>query len=215
MERNLERFVDREIASSAKKSERRPAYFELCFGTARRPPYDLGSVEEPLIIEGVRLGGKIDRVDVVETDNACAVVDYKTGNMKTSWRDVADGRSFQLPVYWFACEELLFRERGSRCVEACFYRLCGDYGEAESGLRRNRSEWEESLTQCRGYIREYAASIRSGKFPAVPSGECPGWCEYRDICRYERGRIERKLERVGEQGEETEPGLTAVLRALK
>jgi ATP-dependent helicase/nuclease subunit B len=215
IERNLERFVDHEIANSERSPERCPSYFELCFGTARRPPYDLSSLEEPLIVEGVRLGGKIDRVDLVETGNTCAVVDYKTGNTATNWREVAEGRSFQLPVYWFACEELLFRERGTQCVEACFYRLCRDYADAESRLRRTRSEWEESLTQCRAYIKEYAGSIRSGKFPAIPSGGCPGWCEYRDICRYERGRIERKLERVGEQGEETEPGLTAMLGALK
>ena len=193
VERNLERFVDHEIANREKNRERRPAYFELCFGTALRPPYDNASVEEPMIINGIRLAGKIDRVDLVETDNTCAVVDYKTGNAGTSWREVAEGRSFQLPIYWFACEELLFRARGIQCVEARFYRVCGDYAAAESGLRRNRSEWKESLAQCRGYIKEYAESIRSGKFPTIPQGGCPGWCEYRDICRYERGRIERKL----------------------
>lgn len=215
VERNLERFVDHEIANAEKHPDRRPAYFELCFGLELRPPYDENSVRNPLIVDDVRLCGKIDRVDVAEKENACAVVDYKTGNAGTSWREVAEGRSFQLPVYWMACEELLLRDRGTQCVEAEFYRLCGDYANAEKRLGRSRSEWEASLAQCREHIKEYAESIRSGRFPLVPSAECPGWCDYKEICRYERGRIERKIEKVLPDNGRTVAGLSVILDALQ
>ncbi|MCK5558245.1 MAG: PD-(D/E)XK nuclease family protein, partial [Candidatus Hydrogenedentes bacterium] len=198
IERNLERFVDHEIGLRRKHQERRPEYFELCFGTKLLPPYDSHSVETPLVVDGVRLKGKIDRVDIAEEENACIVVDYKTGNAKASWKDVAAGTSFQLPVYWLACEKLLFRERGMRCVEAHFYRLCRDYAAGAKRLRRHGAEWESSLAQCREHIRRYAENIRAGKFPVLPSDSCPGWCHYKDICRYERGRIERKKEALAE-----------------
>ena len=214
IERNLERFVDHEIANAEKHPDRRPAYFELCFGLELRPPYDENSVRDPLIVEDVHLCGKIDRVDVTEKENACAVVDYKTGNAVTSWREVAEGRSFQLPVYWMACEELLLRDRGMQCVEAQLYRLCGDYAKAEKRLGRSRSEWEVSLAQCREYIKEYAENIRSGRFPVVPSDDCPGWCDYREICRYERGRIERKIEKMLPDNGPV-AGLSVILDALR
>ena len=172
-------------------------------------------MRDPLIVDDVRLCGKIDRVDVFEKDNACVVVDYKTGSAATSWREVAEGRSFQLPVYWMACEELLLRDRGTQCVEAQLYRLCGDYAKAEKRLGRNRPDWETSLAQCREHIREYADNIRSGRFPVIPSDECPGWCDYREICRYERGRIERKIENVLPDGELTMLGLSAILDTLR
>ena len=215
IDRNLERFVDHEIVNADKHPDRRPAYFELCFGLELRPPYDANSVREPLIVGDVRLCGKIDRVDFSEKDNAYVVVDYKTGNASTSWREVAEGRSFKLPVYWMACEELLLRDRGPQCVEAQLYRLCGDYAKAEKRLGRDRSDWAASLAQCREHIREYAENIRTGRFPVIPSDECPRWCDYREICRYERGRIERKIENVlpGEEG--AIAGLSAILGALR
>jgi ATP-dependent helicase/DNAse subunit B len=194
IERNLERFVDHEIELAGKYPERRPEYFEICFGMELKPPYDSCSVTEPLVFDGVHLCGKIDRVNVGEDEGTCVVVDYKTGSAQTSWRQVAEGTSFQLPIYWLACEELLFRERGIECVEACFYRLCGDYAEAVKRLKRNSGERETALAQCREHVKRYADNIRTGNFPVMPTESCPGWCDYRDICRYERGRIERKSE---------------------
>ncbi len=215
IERNLERFIDREVENCKNQPDRRPAFFELCFGLELRPPYDENSVRDPLIVNAVHLCGKIDRVDVSEKDNVCAVVDYKTGNAATSWREVAEGRDFQLPVYWMACEELLLRDRGSQCVEAEFYRLCGDYADAEKRLRRSRTEWKASLAQCQQHIAEYAENIRSGRFAVFPSDGCPGWCDYKEICRYERGRIERKMEKVLPDDERTVAGLSAILDALR
>jgi len=215
IERNLERFIDHEIENSRKRPDRCPAFFELCFGLKLQPPYDANSMGDPLIVDDVRLCGKIDRVDVSEKDTVCVVVDYKTGNAQTSWREVAEGRSFQLPVYWMACEELLLRGRGTQCVEAELYRLCGDYEKAEKGLRRGKSDWETALAKCREYIKEYAKSIRCGIFPVFPSDECPGWCDYKEICRYERGRIERKIEKVLPDSGGAVPGLSVILDALR
>ncbi len=200
--RNLERFVDHEIELGRKHQDRRPGYFEICFGIRLLPPYDSRSVREPLVVNGVQLAGKIDRVDVVEGENACIVVDYKTGGAGARWKDVAAGTSFQLPVYWLACEELLFRENGVKCVEARFYRLRGDYAEAVKRLRRRGDEWEAALAECRQHIKRYAENIGAGKFPVIPADSCPAWCDYKDICRFERGRIERKREALAKNSSE-------------
>jgi ATP-dependent helicase/DNAse subunit B len=186
--------VDHEIELGKKHQGRRPGYFEICFGMKLLPPYDSRSVGEPLVVNGVELAGKIDRVDVVEGEDACIVVDYKTGDAKASWKDVAAGTSFQLPVYWLVCEELLFHESGVKCVEARFYRLCGDYAAAVKRLRRRGEQWEAALAECRRHMKRYAEDIGAGKFPVIPADSCPAWCDYKDICRYERGRIERKKE---------------------
>jgi ATP-dependent helicase/DNAse subunit B len=159
-------------------------------------------VGEPLVVNGVQLAGKIDRVDVGEDEGTCVVVDYKTGNAQTSWGQVAEGTSFQLPIYWLACEELLFGERGAECVEAGFYRLCGDYAQAIKKLKRNSGERETALAQCREHVKRYAESIRTGNFPVIPADSCPAWCDYKDICRYERGRIERKREALAKNAPE-------------
>jgi len=201
IERNLERFVDHEIRRGQKQQARRPEYFEICFGTKLRPPFDKHSVEEPLVVNGVRLAGKIDRVDVIDAENACIVVDYKTGDAQASWKDVVAGTSFQLPVYWLACERLLFREQGMKCAEACFYRLRSDYAEAVKRLGR-RGEWEAALAECREHIKQYAENIGAGNFRVMPTESCPGWCDYKDICRYERGRIERKKEAAAKKPSE-------------
>jgi ATP-dependent helicase/DNAse subunit B len=202
IERNLERFVDHEIELGKKHQDRRPGYFEICFGMRLLPPYDSRSVGEPLVVNGVQLAGKIDRVDVGEDEGTCVVVDYKTGNAQTSWGQVAEGTSFQLPIYWLACEELLFGERGAECVEAGFYRLCGDYAQAIKKLKRNSGERETALAQCREHVKRYAESIRTGNFPVIPADSCPAWCDYKDICRYERGRIERKREALAKNAPE-------------
>jgi len=192
-ERNLERFLDHELKLLNEMPERRPAHFELSFGLEKpTPPHDPNSAREPLVIDSVCLGGKIDRVDILEGKNECIVIDYKTGGAATSWTQVASGLSFQLPVYWLACEELLFRDSGLKCVEALFYRLCGDYTRALNGLRRTNKDWESSLNQCREQIKNCTENIRAGRFPVMPSERCVAWCDYKEMCRYETGRIERK-----------------------
>ncbi|MBM2816393.1 MAG: 1 protein [Ignavibacteria bacterium] len=87
-----------------------PALFELDFGlgkttslsTNRLPPVELG--------EGLRLRGKIDRVDISDSHGLQFIIaDYKTklGNSLPGDREIINGESFQMPLYIYAMKNII------------------------------------------------------------------------------------------------------------
>ena len=76
---------------------------------AGRGPVDAGSTREPLVLGAadaeVRLSGKIDRIDLT-ADGYAFLFDYKLGKARTI-REMQEGSSLQMPVYWLAAEQLL------------------------------------------------------------------------------------------------------------
>ena len=93
--------------------EVQPRYFEVGFGLGDRSKSTdscLGS-REPIVIEGISLSGKIDRV---ELGNGVFVVgDYKTGRNTPKLNDILEGRSLQLPLYVAVVEQLLRQQSSS------------------------------------------------------------------------------------------------------
>ncbi len=83
-------------------SKYRPKYFEYKFGNSE------------LVIDGVKIKGSIDRIDMYGDD--CIVIDYKTGDSAFSnYNDVYSGKKLQLLVYAKA-----FKKTGKR-VKGAFY----------------------------------------------------------------------------------------------
>lgn len=186
---DLERYLEH---AAEQASPLEPAHLELEFGFdsdglhGGLPALELG--------EGVRLRGRIDRVDVGDGGEA-VVYDYKSSSATPGARWASDG-SLQVALYMRAVERLL----GKRAVGGFYQPLGGrdmrargvyDDG-AQAGLdsvrtdRRERSELSEILDACEEAALVAVAEARAGALEPRPS-TCAygGGCAYPSICRCE------------------------------
>jgi DNA helicase-2/ATP-dependent DNA helicase PcrA len=137
--------------------------------------FDAGDLSKPLLLEqpfslrvdGLRLTGRIDRVDR-HPDGTYEVIDYKTGSAK---RAVDLQRDLQLSVYALAAREV-FR----------FNPLSLSYYYLETSERVTVDKPEERLEEDRQTIVNVAEGIRAELFPARPDRmKCSG-CDFRLLC---------------------------------
>jgi ATP-dependent helicase/DNAse subunit B len=187
LETDLERYLEH---ATEGESPLEPAYLELGFGFGEEeglPSLDLG--------EGLRLRGRIDRVDVGAEGRKAVVYDYKGRNVPPAAKWVEQG-NVQVALYMRAVEELLGLE-----VVGGFYQplsgadlrargvLDGDSGveiECVRGEVREHAEVRELLDGAVAAAREAAAQAGRGKLEPRPR-TCAyrGGCMYPTICRCE------------------------------
>jgi ATP-dependent helicase/DNAse subunit B len=188
---DLEGFVRDEAASDVQFVPRR---LEVAFGSERAAPelqrgLDLG--------DGLRLSGKIDRIDIDPFSARGIVQDYKSGKGAHSARDIDRDLRLQIPLYVLALRDLVGVEP-----------LGGVY-RALAGRRSTRGMLRESAREdLPGFTRddyldedafwahvetareragEYAQRIRAGDVLHDPKGDgCPQWCDLWTICRVPR-----------------------------
>jgi ATP-dependent helicase/DNAse subunit B len=189
---DLERYL---VYAAEAESPLEPSALELGFGFAAEdergpasslPAFELGG--------GVRMRGRIDRVDVGDGGEA-VVYDYKAKAAPPAARWISDG-NLQVALYMRAVEQLLgvsgaggfyqplsgpdLRPRGL---------LDGDSGvelECVRGDVREREEVRELLEEAVGAARAAAAEAASGALEARPrSCAYNGGCLYPTICRCE------------------------------
>jgi len=169
----------------------------------------------------LRLSGKIDRVDSVELGSGTEgvspegmqeandtggtpmlrgrlfVIDYKTGALPAR-RDITEGRSVQTVVYGAAARELL----GGEAAGGAFHRIGGDGKQLLfAAFRKSRKDnidyerdedYEADRDAAIERMGEFVRAMRAGRFDALPTHDCPKWCEFRQICHYSDFRAERK-----------------------
>jgi DNA helicase-2/ATP-dependent DNA helicase PcrA len=143
--------------------------------TYLRRAFDAGDLSKPLLLEqpfslrvdGLRLTGRIDRVDR-HPDGSYEVIDYKTGSAKRA----ADlQRDLQLGVYALAAREV-FR----------FDPLSLSYYYLETSERVTVEKPRDRLEEDRQTIINVAEGIRAERFPAKPDRmKCSG-CDFRLLC---------------------------------
>ncbi|MDR3633941.1 MAG: PD-(D/E)XK nuclease family protein, partial [Isosphaeraceae bacterium] len=139
--REIERYrIDQMLTRYARQHEKyeqaddsgaaRPHKFEVVFGDERR------SDSHPCLVigegqEAVRLQGKIDRIDLVDSDGSegFRVIDYKTGSCPTA-KDVTGALYVQLPLYALAVERIVLLEHQPQLVDV------GYWGLKKEGYRR-------------------------------------------------------------------------------
>jgi RecB family exonuclease len=117
-------------------------------------------------VDGVPVGGRMDRVDRLEGGRV-RVIDFKTGSVFD--QDKAD-KSLQLSIYAIAARETLNAEP----AELVIYNL-----EDNSEVRTTRDE--AALLETRAKIAEVAEGIAAERFDPKPGFQC-GWCEFRNLC---------------------------------
>ncbi len=190
---DLERFL---AGAAASAGELEPAELELGFGFAegdeRGEASELGAFE---LGDGVRMRGRIDRVDVGAGGEA-VVYDYKGKDPPPAARWIKDGK-LQVALYMLAVEELL----GLRAVGGLYQPLAGaelrprGVLDGDSGVEldcvatdvREHAEVRELLAQARASALDVAEQAASGLLQARPQ-TCAfrGGCMYPTICRCER-----------------------------
>jgi DNA helicase II / ATP-dependent DNA helicase PcrA len=137
--------------------------------------FDAGDLSKPLLLEqpfslrvdGLRLTGRIDRVDR-HPDGRYEVIDYKTGSAKKA-SDLQ--RDLQLGVYALAAREV-FR----------FDPLSLSYYYLETSERITVDKPRERLEEDRQTIVKVAEGIRAELFPAKPDRMKCGGCDFRLLC---------------------------------
>lgn len=180
-----------------------PALFETSFGMK-----DVQAEHPSLDIDGIRLRGKIDRIDISTDDHFFTVVDYKTGSAPKSAL-VEDGVSLQLPLYLDAARQIIERTTGKQLeplrpeiyqlktkVKALGRIYLGDsnthkpLAPEEAGpekLDTMHAEATEMMQAAREKIVSYNQAMLQGVFPVKPykkAGYDPcRYCTFQSVCR--------------------------------
>jgi ATP-dependent helicase/nuclease subunit B len=199
LQADLERYLEH-AAQTAGDSERRgalePTHFELEFGLGQASPNGEGPVLPALDLgDGVRLRGRIDRIDIAPAGEA-VVYDYKGKNASPAAKWLSEG-SVQVALYMIACEQLL----GLRAVGGFYQPLTGsdlrprgvldrDGGvqlECVRGDARSREEVRALLEQAAATALEAAGQARRGELEPRPrTCTLRGGCAHPTVCRCRR-----------------------------
>lgn len=148
-------------------------------------------------IGGLRISGRIDRVDVTPDGRGLFVLDYKSGGIPRCSALGGEG-GLQLPLYLMALgveqpamdviggAYLSLREKArSGVVAAESAEVLG------AGVKGIRPRDEEGMEQLFSKTRETAlaaiAGMRSGVIAPRSDGPCPDWCDLGPACGAHRG----------------------------
>jgi ATP-dependent helicase/DNAse subunit B len=188
---DLEGFVRDESSSEMTFVPRR---LEVAFGSERAAPELQRGLELP---GGLRLSGKIDRIDVDPFSARGIVQDYKSGKGAHSARAIDRELRLQIPLYVLALRDLVGIEplggvyralAGRRSTRGMLRESAREDlpGFAKDDYLDEETFWAQVET-ARDRAAEYAGRIRGGDVRHDPKGnECPQWCDLWPICRVER-----------------------------
>ncbi len=175
-----------------------PEYFEMGFGKISDDQNKFYTKED-FKIDGIKVRGKIDRIDVQQEHNKFKVVDYKLSGKKPSRDELYEGISLQLPLYMYAAKEMIkaqinkeFDPAGAEIYSLKFNEK--DFGKNEVNLSRKKLTPEEKLILneeiievCVDAIKKYVSEINAGKFNLSTledrENKVCRYCNFRPICR--------------------------------
>jgi ATP-dependent helicase/nuclease subunit B len=187
-----------------------PGRFETPFGAARpgekpaEQPEEQASHQgalQPLVIgkgsEAVRVGGRIDRIDVgvIDGHTVFTVIDYKTGRQSRQKFDTVEtGRKLQLVLYTLAVTRLEMAGPGAQPWQIGYWYIrdtgfatAVNQGRVKAGEPPAPIEaavWQALVVTLEQVIPRLAAGIRAGRFPVVNADpDCTATCAYNTICR--------------------------------
>jgi len=179
-----------------------PEFFELSFGNIKSERKSEQKFNNTIVTDGVKLKGKIDRIDLNETEKTFIVLDYKLGGKKPTSDDLLNGISLQLPLYLFAAKELIKRELEKDFIptDALVYSLKfteKDFGRKSVGIKTGKSKAietgeeidaaEEMIKNCIDMVNKFTIEISEGRFHLTTlknrEAKVCGYCDFKRICR--------------------------------
>lgn len=172
-----------------------PEYFEYAFGNLAKSNA-IPSIE----VDGIKLRGKVDRIDINKEDKTFKVVDYKLGGKRPSKEDLASGISLQLPLYMYASKIFIEAElkKKFKPVAAEIYSLKlsqKDFGRKAVSISSKRKMTDEEKIEMNETIINIAVESIIKFVDLIVSGDfrlsqlqdretkiCR-FCEFKSICR--------------------------------
>lgn len=117
------------------------------------------------LIPGVKLYGKIDRID--ECGDMVRIIDYKTGSIEgfSSAKSYYMGEKLQLPLY------LLSRSQGKRAVGAYYFPASIVYHTEENGVFRMEGFMDGSEDVAQAMDKNYQRGVKSAYSAAKVGGK--------------------------------------------
>jgi ATP-dependent helicase/nuclease subunit B len=208
----LMRFLDAEIKYQDQVSRQgvRPQWLDLSFGRTDQEHDHPELQNEPFVLtrtdDMIKLRGWIDRVDR-STDGKYIIYDYQSPS-GTGVKEMRDGLDLRVPLLISAFAEL-FLKPGEEVIGGGDYSLKGF--DRNSGLYREEfqsytaissraassmssGDWHGMLEGAAAYAWQYVDGMRGGDFRVQPKDDsyCSR-CTYQTVCRYEKQRIQIKL----------------------
>lgn len=191
LQADLERYIEH---AAAQDSPLEPTFLELPFGFPAEPDglpaLDLG--------DGVRVRGRIDRVDLTPSGDTAVVYDYKGAHAPDGGRWTRE-RALQIALYMRAVEQ---GERGLHAAGGFYQPLAGRDLRARGVLElredieldcvrgdtREPAEVQALVEETLALARQAAAEVRAGALQPRPDscGFGGAGCMYPTICRCER-----------------------------
>jgi ATP-dependent helicase/DNAse subunit B len=181
----------------------RPHLFEAAFGL---PTTEATPSRPPLVLSAdgveVRVGGRIDRVDVAEVEGGFAfwIIDYKTGRgSHYTPGDLREFRRLQLTLYALAVEEVLLAELGARPLGLAYWLVTESgpkpvvpgSGKQATAWLNDAERWRQMRQQLHAWVATLATNIRLGNFALKPRSEwCTDTCDFGQVCRISQSRRE-------------------------
>jgi ATP-dependent helicase/nuclease subunit B len=163
-----------------KSSTHKPTLFEIGFGNKNDaiPAIDLGN--------GLKLKGKIDRIELSPDMQSFIIADYKTGKKVPTNADINKGKEQQMPLYALAAEQFLSKEfRLNECnfSHAIYYSLHDGTSKVVLDPEQKRSP-SKPLGELLKLSQEYVASIHDADFHVKDKKEafCEH-CTFDSLCR--------------------------------
>jgi ATP-dependent helicase/nuclease subunit B len=173
----------------------KPEFFEYGFGIIKSSNYS-HSVD----VNGIKLRGKVDRIDINKDLQSYKVVDYKLGGAKPSKDDILSGISLQLPLYMYASKIFIETELNSEYKPAAaeIYSLKltqKDFGRKTISIESKRNLSDDQMILMNEQIiqialesvTKYVKKIVEGDFRLSQlenrENKICRYCEFKSICR--------------------------------
>jgi RecB family exonuclease len=163
-----------------------PHRFEAKFGQegSDHGPLELGPGDR-----GIRLQGKIDRIDLVETSEGhrFRIIDYKSSKGPAA-NEVHEALMLQLPLYAMAVERIILASEEIRLLDVGYWAL-----KFKGYQPINFPDWGIDQARIEEFVFAVVEKLRQGIFNVRPrKSGCESYCDYRAICRVRQVRAARK-----------------------
>ncbi|MBX3009148.1 MAG: exodeoxyribonuclease V subunit gamma [Melioribacteraceae bacterium] len=174
-----------------------PSFFEVSFGKLKSDNSDKSLINNSAVdVNGVKLRGKIDRIDINHKLKTFNIIDYKLSGTKPKAVELKNGISLQLPIYMLAAQQLLKEKLNLDYSPGDMIIYSLKYSEdsfkpivvslKEKGERESVTV-SQIIEISKNYIADYVNLISEGVFPLSMHENreelvCR-YCNFRKICR--------------------------------